>query len=559
MGMPRGLLFVAITFVLALPASAAERMPAVAVVDVRAVDPMDAAFGRAARESLASALASYRVRVVTGGAAMRAQQDPAVSGATIAKARALADEGRAHFERQEPADAEARFRAAADLLEEDPCALESPDDLVEDYLFLARIFFATDRAALVREVVRRIVQLSPDLVLAPSRYSPQLIRAFDAVRAEILVGALGTLHVDVSPNPAQVVLDGRPRGASPLDVVNLPPGIHRLCVKRDGFLASYRPVDVTGFRVEQVHAELTTSRLERFVPAFDPIVGADIAEWFDRVASEDGADLLVFGRVEKDGLDVRAYSRAQHGFGAVLRLPRSSSGDACVAAIFADAVARGWILPVAARKNIAAGGGALDETAPRGFRVSLGAGGDLLPDRVNFPRGPEAGVRIALDHRVSSRWVASIESGLEVRSEGGIVLVDSTGTRVSPGERGVVAIDVAAPLDLSLRWYAGLSTWAPFVAGGAGLRADWLSWEDTMPQSSIARSTGLGGEAWVGGGLERAIGPRSAFSIEARAGLARSSNRSILLRNTNAASRRVPVETGLERDSRISIGWRRTF
>ena len=104
------------------------------------------------------------------------------------------------------------------------------------------------------------MQLQPDLVLNRAEYPPGMIAVFDDVKKATLSSPLGTMNIDSVPSPARVFLDARDRGATPVELVNIPAGIHVVTVRRPGYASWSRPVDVTSFRVDKLQAELVLDR-----------------------------------------------------------------------------------------------------------------------------------------------------------------------------------------------------------------------------------------------------------------------------------------------------------
>lgn len=554
-------------------AAGAERSPSIGVLDVRAPDPLLTPDAPAAREALARGLSQFRVRVVEDAAAVRAAHS-AGTGVEIARglgaAHAVATEARMLFEQQDPASAEAKFREAVKLFEANAAGLDRPDDLVDAYLYLARIFFATQREPLVRDVFRRVVQLVPERALDHRVYPSGFLKIYADVKFQVLANPQGSLEVVSVPAPAKVFLDGRERGVTPLTLVNIPPGVHALAVKRTGFAPFFRPVDVTSFRVDTIRAELVTDRhpdLElAMVPKGEEVVdslGLSLSDYLDSVASAAGLDVVVVGDLVKKGSETKIRARAYRPLDRSWRPVESIAFtgrpperlDHLAEKVLLSAVRAGWIPPLSARRTPAAGGGALDSSVPYGLRVSGGAAALVAGSSPQFPSGPAAGVRLGFDVRLRARLVLGVESGLEGSAERRMVLSDEEGAVVTTRQSSVTGVHTSVPLDLGVRWYLGISEWAPYVSAAAGIRYDRLSLEEPLRCDRFTPSAGLGYGARAGMGLEHAVGPRSGFFLEARLQADHVGVEDVTLHTCNYPDRRIQVAPGTLVRSQIAAGY----
>lgn len=582
---------IALAAFLALPASALadDAAPAVGLLDVRPAEPSNAKDAARTREALESGLAQFRVRVPgdhPAVAAAHAAGKDVTLAAGIEKARARAKEGKALFEKQDPIAAEKKFREAADLFEANAAGLTTPDDLVGAYLFLSRIFFATQREVLIRDVFKRVVQLDPDLILDRAVYPGSMIRVYDEVKGQILASPLGTMRIEASPNPARVFLDGKDRGVTPLDLRNIPPGVHSLTVRRTGYAPYFRPAEVTSFRTDRVVAELVPDRhpsLELvIVPKGTEIkdsLGLTVTDYLAGVAQAAALDVVIVGRLLKlpkdappppDGnvgsgsheLQVRLWSSKAKAYSDVksFRITPGRPMDAIAEALLLEAAANGWVPPLAARRNVQAGGGALDPTAPLGVRVAFTPAYRLAGESEHFPRAPSAGFRVGFDYRLASRLVLSLETGFDGLVQDGMELEDEDGQELDAGTGSVSAVYTSIPLMAGARYYLGVSTWAPYASGGAGITYDSLAWRESLRYDSLSSPSGIGFGGFAGLGVERALAARSALTFEARASFDKPTVGDAKLETKNiSGSRTVPVDGGTGTGLRLSVGYLKIF
>ena len=550
--------------------------PGVAVLDVRAVSPADAAEAAALRDALAIALSHYRVSVPEADPAVRAahsegRDSALLAGIELAKSRLK--EGRALYDSQDPVAAEAKFREAVNLFESNAAGLSTNEDLVGTYLYLARIFFATQREVQVREIFRRVVQLSPDLILDRAIYPGGMIKVYEEVKGEILGSPQGSLKVESKPSPARVFLDGKERGITPLSIVNIPPGVHELDVKRPGFAAFARPVDVTSFRVDTIAAELLPDRYSDLAVVFAPrgteikdAFGLTVGDYVAAVAASARLDLAIVGQLARKGGGFDVTLRVFDAPRKIWSAPRNfhlaeipDSFDAGAGQVLLDAANAGWIPALGARRNVASGGGALDSTAPLGFRAAFVPGFRVAGTGRHFPNAPSAGFRVGIDRRLRPRLSVSLETGFDGLYQNRMPLSDSSGAAIATPSDGVTGVYTAIPLTAGARYYVGVSTWAPFIGAGAGVRWDSVTWRESLAFDRLSGASGFGYEAFVGGGAERALSARSAIYFETRVLSGKVGVKSATLHTSNYPDRSVPVDAGSYTTMRAYLGYLRIF
>lgn len=554
------------------PARAADPPdPALAVLDVHAADPSLQQSADSVRRALARSFAKYRVRVVEDHPAVlaaRSQQDQAAAEAALARARAHAKEGLRLYEKQDPAASERELRAAIGLFEPNAGWLASSGDLVGAYLTLARIFFATERELAAREVFRRVVQLAPDLTLDRAVYPSALIAIHDGVRAQLVSGLLGSLSVESDPSPARVFLDGIERGVTPMEVVNIPPGIHSLKLSRPGFVTHVEPIEVVSYRVDRASTRLEPQRHPHLGSAFTPggakdadALGTTVAEWVGEIADRARLDLAIVGQVTRGpgGVELRVRAFGRDGGIGEVRTGRPGSLDALAEAVLLEAAGRSWIAPLAARRNVASGGGALDTSAPWAVTIALQPHARIAGASRSFPRAPGAGLRAGIDRRLLPAVVVFGATGVEAQAQSGIVLRDESGAPLPGNDEGVGAIYASVPLEAGARWYGGVGRLAPYAAASAELRLDLVSWRERLPRDRLSSNPGIGWAGSLGGGVERALDSRSAVFADARVHASRVGVTRATLRSDGHAPRSIPVDAGTAVAVRVQVGYRKVF
>ncbi|HVO31200.1 MAG TPA: PEGA domain-containing protein [bacterium] len=571
---------IALSLLLPAAAFAADEAPGVAILDVRPANGVTMEQAEIVRRAVSNGLSDYRVRVVEDHPAVIAAHGPGAEGASapaLTQARARAKEGKKLLDDLDPAGAEQKLRQAADLFEANAGALSSPADLIGTDLLLARVFFATEREVLARDIFRRVVQLQPDLTLDRAVYPPGMISVYEDVKKQVLSSPLGALNVQAVPSPAKVYLDGRDRGSTPLDLVNIVAGVHTLTVRRPGYAPWVRPVDVTTFRVDKINAELVLDRHPSLEAAFVPHgeeqkdgMGLTVGDYVSAVAVAANLDVVLLGRVSRSSgsnlLELRAYRASTKTWGEVMKFPFAGrpprAFDGPAGSMLEAAAAAGWIPAIAARRNVAAGGGALDETARMALRLSVAPGVRVAGKSTNFPSAPSAGFRVGLDYRLSSRLLLSAETGFDSMAQSRAVLVDGSGSVVAPSSANIQSVYNSIPLDLGGRFFFGVGNLAPYATAGLGVRFDQLTFRESLPFDTIHGSSGLGLGAFAGAGFDYALGLRDGLFAESRVSAGTVGVGNAVLHTASSPptpDRTLPVKPGLLTTFRISIGYLRVF
>lgn len=151
-------------------------------------------------------------------------------------------------------DARAAFERADEVVrvfEENLVAVRR-SQLVDAYMLAA---IGRCRAGLVRECeerIREIVAFRESIEYDAERYGPESRDVFDRARARALAGARGTLVVETEPEGAEVYIDGRSYGPSPVTAEGLLAGRHYVTVKELGYDKLIVRADVRGGRATEV-------------------------------------------------------------------------------------------------------------------------------------------------------------------------------------------------------------------------------------------------------------------------------------------------------------------
>ena len=229
-----------------------------ALLVVTSADPRLRAEAPAVEETIREALkdrtaflpstAAVQALTAEGGRAERAK---AVVEAQIRMDRA--------FERFRELEDAAALTLVADVTARLSAVSQSPgaiELLAEAHLLAGAIFLARGRIDAAQARLRRALQLSPELRAPPARYAPRVRAQLAALRGD--PGPSAQLSVRIAPalTGAQVFVDGRARGAAPLELLDVPAGRHLVRVSAPGRLSFHTTVQLKATRTLQITARL---------------------------------------------------------------------------------------------------------------------------------------------------------------------------------------------------------------------------------------------------------------------------------------------------------------
>jgi hypothetical protein len=155
-------------------------------------------------------------------------------------------------------DARAAYRRADEIIAqfEQNLSVVRRSQLVDAYMLAA---VGRCRAGLARECeerLRGIIAFRESLTYDAERYGPSGQEVFDRARSRALSGARGTLVVETDPPGAEVYIDGRSYGPSPVTAEGLLVGQHYVTVKELGYEKLIARADVRAGRPVQARFEL---------------------------------------------------------------------------------------------------------------------------------------------------------------------------------------------------------------------------------------------------------------------------------------------------------------
>lgn len=155
-------------------------------------------------------------------------------------------------------DARAAFRRADEIIAvfEQNLSVVRRSQLVDAYMLAA---VGRCQARMTRECeerIRAIVAFRESLSYDQARYGTAAQEVFDRARSRALSGARGTLVVETEPAGAEVYIDGRSYGPSPITAEGLLVGQHYVTIKELGYEKLIARADVRAGRPTQARFEL---------------------------------------------------------------------------------------------------------------------------------------------------------------------------------------------------------------------------------------------------------------------------------------------------------------
>ncbi|MBI5510032.1 MAG: PEGA domain-containing protein [Deltaproteobacteria bacterium] len=174
--------------------------------------------------------------------------------------------------------------------------LDDYGKLVDAYVLLAVSYFRKGQQAAGADVLETLARLRPEYELDQAQYPPVFIAVHNQARARALARPRGALHVTSAPANAEVVVNGRPLGATPILIEEVVPGEQHLVVKM-GDNVWARVVTVHEGDSADVHANLGAGGPEAPVTMGDAIAAnrfdQDVRKTARAAAKNAGADLAL--------------------------------------------------------------------------------------------------------------------------------------------------------------------------------------------------------------------------------------------------------------------------
>ncbi|MDF1565534.1 MAG: PEGA domain-containing protein [Deltaproteobacteria bacterium] len=183
--------------------------------------------------------------------------DAAKAEKALGRAEGLVKQGDAAMLKLNFGGAAAKYRAAVKLYLQNVGALESFDTINYARLSLATALFREGKEEEGEEALTDVIRLDPERTLDPAAYPPVFVRTYQKIQKDMLRKTRGAISVVSQPAGAEVHLDGKKVGVTPLLIKDLIRGPHHVKLISAGEEAPWTSsVDVTPTKVASIDADL---------------------------------------------------------------------------------------------------------------------------------------------------------------------------------------------------------------------------------------------------------------------------------------------------------------
>ncbi len=222
---------------LAAPAVARTKLPSCTLV-VSPKDHADPSLRREIEQKILTQLKGYcrptQARLLK---TLIDELPPSATG--IKKARASLQKARTHFLniRLEPAQKMAERAKSLFILHHASLREHgSYNEISQALMFLGRVLMERNQIGAARREFKAAVAINPAHKIDPASVPPNVRRLYLEEKRKLARGPRGSITVKTSPPGAQLELNGKAKGLSPITLQNLLPGAYYLRVRQEGYL-----------------------------------------------------------------------------------------------------------------------------------------------------------------------------------------------------------------------------------------------------------------------------------------------------------------------------------
>lgn len=253
------------------------------------------------------------------------------------EARLKLQEGRTAYDALDLTGALASFTAAVLAFEKSASQWKSPEPVVETHLLMGATQALLGDAKSATDSFAQALMLDPRARM-PSESMPEVaVPAMQNAHLQVTEAASGRLAVYSSPQMAEVWLDGRFRGVTPLQLDQIPTGRHYLRLVSPGYHNEGRTIDVAPHQETTIQSSLRpTAKLTDYQNSTSALRQGNTAALaqmgqllkVDRILflriQAAGPDITVFG-ILADGVTGETYQEAQKSFSTLSPLFRGEA------------------------------------------------------------------------------------------------------------------------------------------------------------------------------------------------------------------------------------------
>lgn len=245
---------------------------------------------------------------------------------SLDEARSKVEEATEQRTQRKFTTAEQTLNQAIEAYKKAAPGLSDVGELQDAYVLLSAVQYLTGRDEDGAKTLDTALALAPTRELPLAKTSALFTKVVNDARAAVQKGAKGSLLVESSPSGAAVTVDGVALGATPLQVSEVPPGVHVWRVQLPSGESTGGVAQVAAQKQTKVAGQSSGDDPESKILAAlsGNKLDAAMVEAAKAEAKTVGADLLIFGALSRDGKNLALDSFVlEAASGQVKRLPRS--------------------------------------------------------------------------------------------------------------------------------------------------------------------------------------------------------------------------------------------
>jgi hypothetical protein len=221
------------------------------------------------------------------------------------RARKHLKKGKEYSESLKPKQAITEFKEALRILRAIFASLGDLSALEEAHLHLGMTYQALGKDRRAAREYRMVLLLNPQRKLDDTMVNPVVVESFDKERQRLLTSMTGSISLISKPPAAQVHMNGKLMGYSPITIPGVYPGEHYFTMEHDGYQTWFGVLKVKPGELEKKEVFLAEGRRIRWVRLRNRIGHAGIgragAQDVEKFANAVGADWLLLAVVSHLG------------------------------------------------------------------------------------------------------------------------------------------------------------------------------------------------------------------------------------------------------------------
>ena len=298
-------------------------LPEVAVIGLHA-EALDLAGQRAASAQVATAIDQagrfYGLPTADLAERLRGREAILLEEAFLAQGRRLFEDGRTQFEQANTDDAIRLLTDAVAALNAAVPAANQTRDLWEAQVYLGTALRGAERAADAEAVFKNAIALSPPRNPSIAKFPPDVLAYYDTLRKKMWVDA-GMLRVEASLPGARVYLNGEDRGAAPVTLSGVFPGINHLVARTPSGETAWKQVTLSPKQVVDVTLTLAPPSLPASPTDTKFAKGRLAGALYGSLGERAEVELVLLGGVVDGMLQLQLYSSVSDAFSTPISVP----------------------------------------------------------------------------------------------------------------------------------------------------------------------------------------------------------------------------------------------